>query len=312
MNRLERLELIDRIGRELQQRMSYSDIDIYLKGFKINLEKETSNVNSKWVYVKELLADVEDEIIFKIANELELDYNLEDKNKEGEYLETDFWKKGYFKLFLSHISDYKKKMSILQQSLLNYGISSFVAHEDITPTKEWQLEIEKALFTMDALVAILTPEFNKSRWTDQEVGVAVGRDILIIPIKKGMDPYGFIGKYQGFQGSGKKVSEVAKGIFNIIIKNSKTKNKMISALTEQLLFSRSKPIAEKKISLIEKIDEVPLKYLEKIQENATNNEVIRKSDNLIDRLNIIMEDYEINKIDIYEEEESYTDFEVPF
>ena len=43
-----------------------------------------------------------------------------------------------------------------------YGISAFVAHEDIKPTKEWEVKIEKALFSMNALCSILTPEFNKS------------------------------------------------------------------------------------------------------------------------------------------------------
>ena len=59
---------------------------------------------------------------------------------------------------------------------------------------------------MDALAAILTPGFNESKWTDQEVGVAVGRGSLIIPIRKGMNPYGFIGKYQGMQGKKHKTS----------------------------------------------------------------------------------------------------------
>ena len=33
MKVLERLELVDRIGRELQSRMSYADIDVYLKAY---------------------------------------------------------------------------------------------------------------------------------------------------------------------------------------------------------------------------------------------------------------------------------------
>lgn len=57
----------------------------------------------------------------------------------------------------------------------------------IAAYKEWQDEIEKALFAMDALAVILTPKFNGSKWTDQEVGVAVGRAVLIIPIGKGND-----------------------------------------------------------------------------------------------------------------------------
>jgi len=45
-------------------------------------------------------------------------------------------------------------MGRLQSSLRRFGISAFVAHVDIDPTKEWQDEIEAALFSMDALAAI--------------------------------------------------------------------------------------------------------------------------------------------------------------
>lgn len=291
--------------------MTFKDIDIYFSGFNIDLKTESTSFNSKWVYAKELLANVEDRIIYKIAEQLGLEYSREDERR-GENLETDFWRKGYFKLFLSHISEHKKKMTLLQQSLFKYGISSFVAHEDIIPTKEWQLEIEKALFTMDALAAMLTPKFNESSWTDQEVGVAVGRDVLVIPIRRGIDPYGFIGKYQGFQSNGKTVGEVAEGIYNIIINNNKTKGKMLEALTEQLLFSRKDEMAKKKISLLEEIDQIPNKYLEKIQENAYNNEIIRKSEKLINKLNQIMKKHNLNEIYIDDKEETDISFEVPF
>lgn len=73
-------------------------------------------------------------------------------------------------------------------------MSSFVAYTDIKPTKEWQGEIENALHSMDALAAILMPGFKDSDWTDQEVGVAIGRGVPIIPIMRGLTPYGFIGK----------------------------------------------------------------------------------------------------------------------
>ena len=57
---------------------------------------------------------------------------------------------------------------------------------------------------MDALIAILTPGFNESKWTDQEIGVAIGRKVPIVPIRIGLDPYGFIGKYQALQGAGRE------------------------------------------------------------------------------------------------------------
>jgi len=67
MRNIDRLNLIDRIGRELQSRMSYSDIAVYLTGFGVDTSKKTSAVNSKWIYVKELLADVPEEVILQLA-----------------------------------------------------------------------------------------------------------------------------------------------------------------------------------------------------------------------------------------------------
>ena len=53
---------------------------------------------------------------------------------------------------------------------------------------------------MDALVALLTENFHDSNWTDQEVGVAIGRDVPVITIRMGTDPYGLMGKWQALSG----------------------------------------------------------------------------------------------------------------
>jgi hypothetical protein len=103
--------------------------------------------------------------------------------------------KGY-RVFLSHKADVKKETAQLKEQLEPFGISSFVAHVDIHPTKEWQDEIENALASMDAFVALLTDNFHESYWTDQEVGYALGRGVPLIAVKLGRDPYGFIGKFQ--------------------------------------------------------------------------------------------------------------------
>lgn len=78
-------------------------------------------------------------------------------------------------------------------------------------------------------MAILMPGFQESRWCDQEVGFAVGRDVLVIPLRKGLDPYGFIGKYQGIQAQNKTIGDVAEAIFRTLIKSPKTKNKILMA-----------------------------------------------------------------------------------
>lgn len=105
------------------------------------------------------------------------------------------WGRGY-RVFLSHKDEVKKEAASLKDRLRLFGISCFVAHEDIHPTTEWQDEIERALVSMDAFVALMTEKFHESLWTDQEVGFALGRGVPMIAVKLGKDPYGFLGKFQ--------------------------------------------------------------------------------------------------------------------
>jgi hypothetical protein len=110
--------------------------------------------------------------------------------------EIGIWGESGYRVFLSHKGGVKKRTSGLKDELEIYGVSAFVAHADIEPTREWQREIENALETMHAFVALMTPDFHDSNWTDQEVGFALGRRVPIIAAKMGKDPYGFIGKFQ--------------------------------------------------------------------------------------------------------------------
>lgn len=193
MNAFERLELVDRIGRELQSIMSYAEIKTYLKVHGVDTAKATSNVNSKWVYSKDLLSGEAEDIILRIADELKVPHNHV-VMEPGKVLEANFWEPFHLKLFLSHLSVFKVTTRELQKALCKFGISAFVAHVDIEPTREWQNEIEAGLYSMDALAAILMPGFKESDWTDQEIGVAIGRGVLVIPLIRGLTPYGFISK----------------------------------------------------------------------------------------------------------------------
>ena len=70
---------------------------------------------------------------------------------------------------------------------------------------------------MDALVALLTPKFHHSDWTDQEVGVAIGRGVPLISIILGSDPYGLMGKGQGVGGcSWSDTNSIAVKVFHLL------------------------------------------------------------------------------------------------
>jgi hypothetical protein len=311
MKRIDRLNLIDRIGRELQARMSYADIDVYLSEFGVDIKKDTPSINSKWVYTKNLLANVPDNTILKLADELKIEHDFVGP-REIDLSDSKFWLAGHFRLFMSHLSAFKAKAAKLQNALRAYGISAFVAHEDIEPTKEWEEEIEKALFSMDALAAILTPGFKESNWTDQEIGVAVGRDVLVIPIRKGLDPYGFIAKYQGLQSEGKTVGEVADSIFQILANHPKTKSRMADALVEQIIVSSIVSDAKRKLSLLRRVGMLPDRHLEKLRDNIIENKNLAESGDFLSLINTMLKERGISISTKKQQKEELSNDSIPF
>src|SRR6185503_3721798 len=72
MKPIERFDLISKIGRHLQSAMTTTDINVYLKTFGVKT-KDITMADSKWVYVKELLSDVDEQTIIRIAQDLGLE-----------------------------------------------------------------------------------------------------------------------------------------------------------------------------------------------------------------------------------------------
>lgn len=210
MHPSERIKHIKEISKELSKE-EWSLLDLTLKQFGLPWTDQWGG--DKESYVIEMISTADDALLLELAKHLGIASQLETAD------EPEFWEDNSARVFLSHLAANKAETTQLKEQLEQYGISAFVAHEDIEPTKEWQTEIESALASMDALVALLAPGFKESNWCDQEVGVAIGRQLPIISVRQGLDPYGFIGKYQAVQGAGKTPSQLAKEIFELFLPN---------------------------------------------------------------------------------------------
>lgn len=308
MNGLQKIELLESIGLELQSRMTFADIDTYFKSHGVPTQNDYPH-NSKRSYSKDMLAQVDDDLVLKIAAELGIQGVPE---PTIALKEVSFWKAGHFRLFLSHLSSFKRQTAHLQTALKKYAISSFVAHEDIEPTKEWQDEIEAALQTMDALAAILMPGFKESNWCDQEVGVAVGQGILVVPIRKGIDPYGFIGKYQGIQAQGKTIGEVAEEIFNTLVKSPKTRSKILVSLSGAIATANTVEEAIEKVSILHSLDAIPSDILENLKLQVVENSRLADSAEFIGELNSMLEKLGVERMIIGESEQEQEWDDIPF
>ena len=126
------------------------------------------------------------------------------ESSASENDDIQIWNGRKHRVFFSHLAEYKKEASDLKHIFESMRISCFVAHEDIEPTKEWQIVIERALKSCSCVVALMHKNFHESNWTDQEIGIAYGLGKPIIAVLEGTDPYGFIGKFQGIRDSASK------------------------------------------------------------------------------------------------------------
>jgi hypothetical protein len=121
---------------------------------------------------------------------------MEVHTAQSENATRGLWNSDRIRVFVSHTSARRAEVGELARALDRFAFSCFVAHDRIEPSREWQEVIESALRTCDVLLAYVTPDFSQSHWTDQEVGWALGRELVVLPISVDATPYGFFGAYQ--------------------------------------------------------------------------------------------------------------------
>jgi TIR domain len=187
------------------------------------------------------------------------------------------WEPSYFRLFLSHKAEYKEGAGELKRELKTLGLSCFVAHDDIQPTREWQIEIERALHSMEALVALMTSGFSNSNWTDQEVGMAMGRGVPVVSVDLGQTPYGFIGKYQAVKGAGKTSEALASELVRLLVANPRTKRKVVDAMLLRFENAWSYDHAKSLFRFLEAIENPPEDFMERIERAFRENDQVSDS-----------------------------------
>lgn len=226
-------------------------------------------------------------------------------------VDSSMWKDGYFRLFISHLTDNKSSASNLKKCLRKFGIDCFVAHEDIDVTKEWEIEIENALFSMDALCAIIVPDFVNSKWCDQEVGIALGQHKLVIPIAKDKFPYGFLEKYQALKSSNKKANEIAFDIWAIIRNNPKTKHPYYDKFISLILNASTTKDALAKIELLTTCDNLESEIIEQLHNQYKNTPVLNDKA-VMTKVNSLFSQYSLPEVKAQVLTEVISDDELPF
>ncbi len=166
------------------------------------------------------------------------------------------WSGNGFRLFISHIEKNKTMAGDLREELAKRSVDAFVAHDSIEPTEDWLNIIEYALGSCDACVALLTPGFKESNWTDQEVGYCIARSLLVIPVGAGITPYGFLGRYQALPvNKDSKTSDIALAIFELLARNQKSEHAMAASLVKRWASSPSFDAARENYSFLRMVSD---------------------------------------------------------
>lgn len=249
-------------------------------------------VNAPQEYVAEVFLDLQDDpaqVNWREDSGLLLREGPLAQPSSSEELEEIWEDPELLRVFLSHKADHKQAASDLRQALRGYGVSGFLAHEDIEPTKEWQTEIEKALFSMEALVALLTRGFSDSRWTDQEVGVAIGRGVPVVAVRLGHDPYGFIGKYQALSGKGKRPSELAQELFEVLFSDNRLRPRCKEGLVNAFEDADTFDQANRLMRYLKQFKTATPDLIDRLERARESNSQVRGAYDVRDYLTLLLE-----------------------
>lgn len=123
--------------------------------------------------------------------------------------------------FFSYSSDDKLLAGKIRTLLVDQKeVDVFLAHHDIPISKEWREEIFRHLESCNVLLALITPNFEKSVWANQEAGYIYGKGKKVIPlIVKGTDirRFGFLEALQGVQIKEENLSDCVEKILKIVL-----------------------------------------------------------------------------------------------
>jgi hypothetical protein len=100
----------------------WSVIDLTLRQFKLPTSDDWDG-NTKDSYVAQMVSGADDDSLIELAAHLGVE-----STPRSSSIMPSFWLADHLRLFVSHLARRKKQAALLQQHLLTYRISGFIAH----------------------------------------------------------------------------------------------------------------------------------------------------------------------------------------
>jgi hypothetical protein len=249
----ERIRLIKDAASSLSSR-PVAEIQLTLQEFGVETWHYVESDLDSFTYCTRQLQACDDDVLVSVQEFL----NGEDAAPvESQVL----WGPEPGRAFLSHVHENREFAGEVKGFLPHFGISGFVAHADINPSKQWRGAIKEALATCHIFVAFIDDGFHQSQWCDQEVGWALSRDIPILPVRprdfdrSAVRKDGFLEEHQDVfldDASGRLSYWIAEQVFNSFVTHARTREVGVMALAEAFVNSGSFDQTRRLWSIIER------------------------------------------------------------
>ena len=148
------------------------------------------------------------------------------------------------RVFISYSSKDKKMAGEIARILSILRMKPFLAHDDVEAGEQWKEVVREEIRKCDMLVALVTPNFRKSEYTEQEVGAAWGLKKpvrAILTDDKGLS--GFIVDWQGAKYTGHPPAAAGE-IMRFALSERHGKENVVDMLVERLAESESSKESE--------------------------------------------------------------------
>ncbi len=195
-------------------------------------------------------------------------------------------------IFLSYSTLDKKFAAELKDALNHFGLKVFLAHQDLTPSVQWQDTILSNLRICDVFVPILTKNFNKSLWTDQESGFAFSLNKHILPLRIQVNPYGFLSRYQALTGNKRKPMASAEHVLQALAEHKTLRARLLKYLIKSFGDSDSFVIAIATSKALLSLSPLTAAQMKRIIDYADSNDQIYNS---VGAINNLRQLFQVNK-----------------
>lgn len=117
----------------------------------------------------------------------------------------------------------------------------------------------------------------------------MGRGVPAFSVRFGQDPYGFIGRFQAFNGTNKTADELARELFNVYLAHKQTERALASALIGLSEESGSFATAKRLMGRLENLAYWETGFSGRIAAAVESNDQVEGSWGVADRVNALIE-----------------------